>query len=282
MLKEVEAENPMPRDPKGVSDATPETPAWCAVAAKRREMLRGKQLLIIQGGWLAGKKFIFERLNELGVEVTLVDTCATYDWTALEADGTLKKLVEVDVDNKEGLLDRCMKAIYANTDGCFHGVTTYYEEAVILAAQVAAKMGLAVNEVQAFEAARNKRRTREVMNAAGLPTPRFYKLLDASHLDKAIETVGFPAVIKPALGSSSFGVMPVADEDELRNKYASLVGLMDPEEDSVWKESTEVVMEEFYDGDEFDIDVVLSDNKLAYAKVSDNCTYYSAVPLRIR
>jgi len=44
--------------------------------------------------------------------------------------------------------------------------------------------------------------------------------------------------------------MPVEDADEVRSKYAELMRLMDPEEDPVWKQSTEVVLEEFYDGDQ--------------------------------
>lgn len=40
--------------------------------------------------------------------------------------------------------------------------------------------------------------------------------------------------------------------------------------DDLWSQGTEMLLEEYYDGDEFDIDIVLSNGDVVYVKVSDN------------
>ena len=246
----------------------------------RRQQLRNKNLLVIQGGWLAGKRHIFERLSKLGVKITLLDTSNKYDWSALVQDGIIEHFINVDVEDPVNLHGRCMFEILGLPNGGkFDGCCTYYEEAVILCARIAKELRLDVNPVEAFEKSRNKRMTREAMAAADLPTPRFAKILERDDLEAACETVGFPAVLKPSLGSGSFGVMAVDSKKDVYEKYDTLVGWMDPEEDPVYKQGKEVVLEEFYDGEEFDIDIILSESEVAYAKVSDNCKLFHAAQL---
>ena len=52
-------------------------------------------------------------------------------------------------------------------------------------------------------------RTRDVMKAAGLPTPKNMPVATPADLQKAAEVVGFPAVLKPTSGAASVGVIKV-------------------------------------------------------------------------
>lgn len=62
-------------------------------------------------------------------------------------------------------------------------------------------------------------RTREVMGAAGLPTPKNTIIRSPKDLAKAAAHVGFPAVLKPISGAASLGVIRVNSEPDL-HKWA--------------------------------------------------------------
>ena len=52
-------------------------------------------------------------------------------------------------------------------------------------------------------------RTRDVMKAAGLPTPKNMPVAIPEDLQEAAKVVGFPAVLKPTSGAASVGVIKV-------------------------------------------------------------------------
>lgn len=235
----------------------------------RRKLMRGSNVLIIQGGY-AGKQFIYERLQELGVNVYILDGPESH-WKKVSEDGIVKGFIELDFTQYDTIFERAMDAImYSDIDLKFDAVTTYYEDAVALAARIATAMGLAVNSVEACDRARNKHRTREVMGEYGLPVPRFHKVVTEKDLRDGCEIVGFPAILKPVFGASSLGVVKVESTQKAVDAFNELIGTLVAEEDTIWAQGTEMVLEEFYDGDEFDIDLLLWDGQVMYAKVSDN------------
>lgn len=61
------------------------------------------------------------------------------------------------------------------------------------------------------------------MEAAGLPTPKHFKITSPEEVSKAGAHVGFPAVIKPISGAASIGVIRVNNEVELEAAYKRLV-----------------------------------------------------------
>ncbi len=241
-----------------------------AAQALRRKLVRGSNVLIVQGGYI-GKRFIYERLKELGVNVTIMDGPESA-WRAMVDEGIIDDFIELDFSDHDTLFVRAMDAIADAMQGTkFDACCTYFEDAVCLTARIAAALGLSVNSIEACEKARNKRRTREVMASAGLPVPRFHRIMSAKDIPDACAVVGFPAIIKPVFGAASIGVTRVENEMEAVTKYNELLPELDGEKDTIWTQGTEVVMEEFYDGDEFDIDILLSNREVVYAKVSDNC-----------
>ena len=65
----------------------------------------------------------------------------------------------------------------------------------------------------------NQHATRAIMEKAGLPTPRHYKISRPEDVPIAGAHVGFPAVIKPISGAASIGVIRVNDSVELDAAY---------------------------------------------------------------
>ncbi|MFQ5846069.1 MAG: ATP-grasp domain-containing protein [Candidatus Methylomirabilales bacterium] len=81
------------------------------------------------------------------------------------------------------------------------------DDGAILAAMAAAALGLPHNPVDAVAAARNKHRMREVLAAAGVPSPRFACFSIDEDPDEVAGRVSFPCVIKPLFLSASRGVI---------------------------------------------------------------------------
>jgi D-alanine-D-alanine ligase len=63
--------------------------------------------------------------------------------------------------------------------------------------------------------AMDKHRTKQVLSAAGLPTPRWRAVADAAECAAAARELGLPVVVKPALEGSSIGMSKVADAANL-------------------------------------------------------------------
>lgn len=92
----------------------------------RRKLLRGANLLVIQGGY-SGKRFIYERLKELGVAVTIMDGPDTV-WRAAAEEGVIAEFIEIDFTEHDTVFQRAMD-ILLSLELSFDGVTTFYEEA---------------------------------------------------------------------------------------------------------------------------------------------------------
>lgn len=243
--------------------------------AVRHKLLDGTNVLLVQGGGF-DKAFIYARLSALGVRVYLLDAASCIHANSPNIRGFIPLAHASDNSGAKGFAARALAALraspYANV--AFHAVTTYYEDAVANAAYLAAALGVRSTDPCASDRARSKFLTRRTMAAADLPTPKFALLSpsddDEAMLSKAISTVGFPAVLKPSFGAASIGVVRVDCEAELREQYKSLLGMMASDGDPLWLQGMQVVYEEYYDGDEFDVDVIMSEGEAVYAKVSDN------------
>eukprot|EP00172_Hildenbrandia_rubra_P003997 Plantae.Rhodophyta-Hildenbrandia_rubra.ctg7318.p1 GENE.Plantae.Rhodophyta-Hildenbrandia_rubra.ctg7318~~Plantae.Rhodophyta-Hildenbrandia_rubra.ctg7318.p1 ORF type:complete len:547 (+),score=108.91 Plantae.Rhodophyta-Hildenbrandia_rubra.ctg7318:928-2568(+) len=233
----------------------------------RRKLLRGSTVLIVQGGY-SGKRFIYEKLRDLQVKLYMMDgpdSC----WRDTVEDGLFEDFFEIDFTDYESVFVRAMEII-ADTGVAFDGVTTYYEDAVPLAARIASALGIEVNPVLACDRARSKQITRQVLKEKGVATPKFASITGPKDVMPACDAVGFPAVLKPSFGASSLGVYKVTNEDEAMTAFNKAMEIMKPDLDTIWVQGTELILEEFYDGDEFDIDILLFDGMVVYSKVSDN------------
>lgn len=235
----------------------------------RRKLMRHSNVLIVQGGY-SGKSFVYDRLTSLGVNVYILDGPDTV-WRRVAEEGRVADFIELDFTDNDTIFERAMDAVAEMTaDITFDAVTTYFEDAVALAARIATALGVETNSVEACDRARNKRRTREVMAAAGLPVPRFKRVLKEEDIAPACNFVGFPAILKPVYGASSLGVVRTESMQHALDSYRNLIRTLDVKEDTIWAQGTEMVLEEYYEGDEFDIDILLSDGQVVYSKVSDN------------
>eukprot|EP00184_Porphyridium_aerugineum_P001268 CAMPEP_0184696922 /NCGR_PEP_ID=MMETSP0313-20130426/4076_1 /TAXON_ID=2792 /ORGANISM="Porphyridium aerugineum, Strain SAG 1380-2" /LENGTH=540 /DNA_ID=CAMNT_0027155657 /DNA_START=111 /DNA_END=1733 /DNA_ORIENTATION=- len=233
----------------------------------RRKLVRGANVLIIQGGY-SGKRFIYERLKELEVNVTIMDGPDSI-WKNAVDEGLISSFAGLDFTDNATVFERAMDIVFT-MEQKFDAVTTYFEDAVPLAARIAAALGLETNPVKACDRARNKHTTRQVMKESGLPVPKFCEIDTETDIEKGCDIVGFPAILKPIFGAASMGVTRVNNKTEAIEAYRKVIRTMRVEEDTIWAQGTQMVLEEYYDGDEFDVDILLFESQVVYAKVSDN------------
>ena len=123
--------------------------------------------------------------------------------------------------------------------------------------------GLTVAETVPF---RDKEKMKQVLDAAGIRTPRHANAHTASEVRTAIERIGYPAIVKPIAGAGSADTFRVDDAAQLEQALARITHV------------AEVSVEEFIDGEEFTFDTICGDGKVLY----DNISWYRPRPLIAR
>ena len=137
---------------------------------------------------------------------------------------------------------------------------------LVLAATVAARMGLPHNPVDAVLAATGKAPQRQRWAAAGLPQPSFRIVPAGDSVRPAAEAVGFPCVVKAVSLSASQGVLradhPAATVEAARRIRKVLDEAERPAEEPL-------LIEEYLPGPELSIDGVLAAGDLTVTAVFD-------------
>ena len=251
----------------------------------REDALRGKRLIIVSAGY-SGKKFVFDRLRELGVKVVLVDKGLSGFSRVVDrlrvalgfksrdnwARGMVSEFVNVDTSKRDEALAALREKLRdsARKNGKIEGIATFWEDDVPLTADVAKMLDLPYHSPEGARAARSKFVTRQIMKAKGLPTPLFQRVDTAQDLEDAIKTVGFPAVLKPAFGASAAFVVRVNDADEARAAFQRVEREMTTDVESALSHGRMLVLEQYLQGPEYDVDIVMQAGKAKFVSVTDN------------
>jgi biotin carboxylase len=230
--------------------------------------LAGATVLVVGAGY-PGKRRIYERIAELGVRAVVVDEPGHWS-ESLVGDGLAASWVAAPVTGDPDA-DAAAVLEGLERDGSrVDGVLTYYEDSVCVAARVARALRLPANPPEAVDAARSKVRMREVSAELGLPTPRAQRVRSLDELYAAAAEVGFPAVVKPEFGASAMGCVRVDDLESLPGVYRLVRDVVNPEADGIFRAGNDLLLEQYLDGVEFDVDLVMQDGACAFSSVSQN------------
>ena len=145
------------------------------------------------------------------------------------------------------------------------------DDGAILAAMAAAVLGLPHNAVDAVVAARNKHRMREVLAAAGVPSPRSELVsIDEEPHDVARRVV-FPCVVKPLFLSASRGVIRADDPAQFAGAFRRLTAILRRPEVAAegGPLAQQVLVETFIPGIEVALEGLLSEGKLRVLALFD-------------
>jgi hypothetical protein len=137
---------------------------------------------------------------------------------------------------------------------------------MILAARIRESFGLPGMTVEQTVPFRDKERMKQVLDAAGVRTPRHASTTTVAGVWEAAERIGYPLIVKPIAGAGSADTYRVDSSSEL----AEVLPLL--------RHVPEVSVEEFIDGEEFTFDTVCADGKILF----ENVMWYRPRPLQMR
>jgi len=255
----------------------------------RRRLLDGATVVFFTAGY-PGKRFVFERAAQLGIKTVVIEHPDSWA-KGLVDEGIIAKFIPVDMGRpaEEVLAESLAQIKGLGADGLTgeaDAILTVVELSVPLVAALCEQLGLPGPPPAAVNQARDKHATRAAMKAAGLPTPKNFLIESEDMVSKAAEHVGFPAVLKPVSGAASLGVRKVVHRGEMMACYkevvAELQGLVVVSGALVQDTGTGqgvaankvmsigILMEQYLDGQEVDIDIVMSGGQWRYAAITDN------------
>jgi biotin carboxylase len=159
--------------------------------------------------------------------------------------------------------------------GSIDGIIAVGDRPTVIAARVAAALGLPWHPVEGAAAARHKLRTRERLRDAGLPVPWFFPFAigdePSAMSDQRRQPLSYPCVVKPVALSGSRGVMRADDPDAFRFAFERLHALMRSAD--VRAERNEAhgtaLVEGFIPGREYAIDALMDHGSLRVLAIFD-------------
>src|SRR3989339_251796 len=207
-----------------------------------------KTLLVINTG-THKKKFIFQKLKKLNVNVVVVHH--EKNWAQPYADDW----VLADTYNHTEVLETLRSYLDANHGRRIDGAITFWEDDIPLLAKICAEFKLKGNSAEAAMLTRDKAKMQERFEQCGLPHIRQHLLRSKNDLQQAMDAIGFPAVMKPVFGSDTQFVLQVNTKEEAEEGYRYLLKNCTPSFDPIYRYNRRLFLyQEFVDGHEFSLE----------------------------
>lgn len=223
-----------------------------------------KTILLVHAG-NEGKYFIAKELKKLGLHVI----CLNREKIDVLDDAIDSWILNELNDHKESI-EAVKEFLKQNKKVKIEGIVTFWEECVLLTSKLTDEFGLIGIPYHLAEKAKNKYLFREFCNNNGISAPRHMLISGKKDIPSIEKHLTYPLVIKPIYGAISAFVVKVKNRDELEETYDYIKNNIR----SYWLaaewENLELLVEEYIDGDEVDIDIVLQNGKIKFYSIADN------------
>ncbi len=222
--------------------------------------LTGKTILFVNSG-SRKKAFTFEIAKELGLDIVLLNQSQTWQ------KKYLKDFIKADTYNHEECIEKVRNYL---KDHKVDGAITFWEDDVPLLAKICETFGLIGPSIETAIRARNKYEMRKALQEHGVRMPKFMLLNSKDDLKTAIETVGFPAVLKPCWGSDSEFVLRVENEEEATNAYEYVSKNATPRFNPIFTYNKSLfVYEEYVEGRESSVECLTQKGETSVISIMD-------------
>lgn len=225
--------------------------------------LKGKHLLVVNTG-NRKKRFTLKRLKELGCNLIILN--ASENW----ARAYTSHWILADTNDHKAALHAVQDYFDEQPQLGPDGVITFWEDDVLLTARIVDHFGLVGIPYEVARVARDKHLFRAFCSENGLPTPKHALIEEDLDPVSSVSALSYPMVIKPVFGTSSAFVVRVNDARELHDTVDYIRKNISPQVESALAASTAVMAEEYIDGNEVDIDILLQNGKIKFWSMSDN------------
>ncbi|XP_038280739.1 carnosine synthase 1 [Canis lupus familiaris] len=242
-----------------------------------RYLMEGKQLLLIGAGGVS-KKFVWEAARDYGLKLHLVESDPNHFASQLVHTFIHFDVTEHRRDEENArLLAELVRARGLQLDGCF----SYWDDCLVLTALLCQELGLPCSPPAAMRLAKQKSCTQlHLLRCHGPPWPApslhavpCCPLESEADVEKAVHQVPLPGVMKLEFGAGAVGVRLVEDAPQCHEHFSRISRDLQGEADHPgiglgWGNA--MLLMEFVEGTEHDVDLVLFGGRLLAAFVSDN------------
>ncbi|MBI5242812.1 MAG: ATP-grasp domain-containing protein [Elusimicrobia bacterium] len=224
--------------------------------------LGGRALLVVGTG-PATKKPLLQKLKALDLRIVLLNR--ENNWAARFADD----LIEADTYDHAAAIAKVEEVLKGAK---IEGALTFWEDDIPLCAALREKFGWKGYGLEAALNARNKLRTHQALDAAGLQgySMPYAQVRSVKELEKESERIGFPCVLKPVWGSSSQFVVLLDSFEEAKNAFEYVQANIGPKFDPIYTYGTEILLERFLPGAEIDVDMLMQEGESKFHAFTDN------------
>jgi D-alanine-D-alanine ligase len=213
---------------------------------------------------LHSKKLFIRKVKSLGLRVVVLSS------EAASFQPYVDYCVTANTSNYSESLAALDTFLQENPGLKLDGVATFLEDDVLLVSKIVDRYHLIGTNFKVANQVRNKFLFREFCAHNNLPVVKFKELRNTKDLEDIIKNFSFPLVVKPAYGAGSAFVMRVNNEEELRESYEYIKKEMSPKMESALSDGLGVFVEEYIDGDEVDLDILVQNGKIKFCAISDN------------
>ena len=232
---------------------------------KNENGLIGKTILLVNTEWVS-EKFIFKTLKKMGLNIVCLNK--EKNWADLYVD---EWIIADSTNHNEAI--QAVKDFMSQNQRKIDGVLTFMEDDVLLTSKIVEKFNFIGTPHGIAKKVRNKYLFRQFCRDNGLPAPRHTILLKSvKSIADLPEEFSFPAVIKPIFGCDSAYVIKVNDKEELINTFNYIkknIAAATATEGALF-DGLDILVEEYIDGDEVDVDMILQNGKIKFWSISDN------------
>jgi D-alanine-D-alanine ligase-like ATP-grasp enzyme len=230
----------------------------------KNHILSGRVVLLVHAG-NEGKKFILQKMKELGLYIV----CLNRNHPAW-AEEYVDNWIIADLNDSAQCLEQIKIFQKTHPKIKLEGAVTFWEEAVLLTSKITDRFNWIGIPYAIAKKAKNKFLFRKFCNENSIPAPQF-KFFSGNKDIQAIEKhLQYPLVIKPVYGAVSFFVLKVSNRKETEEAYEYIKANINSNWLAQEWENFDLLIEEYIDGDEVDIDIILQNGKIKFYAISDN------------
>jgi biotin carboxylase len=220
-------------------------------------------VLMISPGYPPEMEYFARGLSRVGAKVYGIGDSAQASLPAMAKEALSGYLQIHDLWQEDQTVEavrQWSKAIRIDRVECL------WEPGMILAAKIREGLGLPGMTVAQTVPFRDKETMKQVLDKAGIRTPKHHRARTAAEVWAAAKDIGYPIIIKPIAGAGSADTFRCDDDAELDRAL------------KVTQHVEECSIEEFIEAEEFTFDTVCADGEILYYNIS----WYRPRPLIAR
>jgi biotin carboxylase len=143
----------------------------------------------------------------------------------------------------------------------YKGITTYVDTSLQQTAELAEELGLPFYSKELVSRCQDKYELRRMLEEKGLPNISSHLVTDVSTCLRAVNELGFPAVIKPVKGYGSISVFKVESIKDVFYYFESVA--------KSFTDTGEFVVENYLDGPELSAEVLVYAGEIIFMGLTD-------------